>query len=330
MIVIRLKTLIGLTALLLFAACGGGGGGGGGNGGGGGGGGAALAPITTQNAPTVASAVVQQALSNGILSGVADTAVPFGAAAPSAANALIGMSDNSVSRGVLAAAVIEPCDVSGTVDINSTVANPQTLTPGDEFSFVYVDCDDGSGTVVNGGLTISITAFEGDALGGLFRLGMRLTLAAFELTAGAETSGASGTIDFEIDTTTPPTTVSTLSTSTLTTTTNGVAETVSNLSITTTTTAGVTPPAVTVETSFRLSSPSLDGDVIVSTLTTLQSFGDDYPYTGEIEIVGANNASIRIIALDATMVRLEVDSNGDGTVDDVIDTTWDALTANAT
>ena len=67
----------------------------------------------------------------------------------------------------------------------------------------------------------------------------------------------------------------------------------------------------------------------MSTISTLQSFGDDYPYDGEIEIVGANNASIRIIALDATTVRLEVDSNGDGTVDDVIDTTWDALMADA-
>ncbi len=326
--IVRMKIVFGLAGLVLLAACGGGGGGGG-NGGFGGGGGVSLATITAQNAPAVAGAVAQQALSNGVLEGVAGTPIPIGAAGAGMANTLIGIRGNSANPGTLSASVvIEPCAVSGTVDVNGTVANPQTLTPGDEFSFDYADCDDGSGAVVNGGLTISITAFEGDVLSGLFRLGMRLTLAAFQLTAGGETSGASGTIDFEIDTTTPPNTVSTLSTSTLTTTTNGVAETVTDLTITTTTTAGVTPPAVTVETSFRLSSPSLDGDVIVSTLTTLQSFGDGYPYTGEIEIVGANNASIRIIALDATMVRLEIDSNGDGNVDDVIDTTWDALVAN--
>ena len=253
--IIRLNTLFSLAGLVLFAACGGGGGGGGGGGfggSGGGGGGASLAPITTQNAPTVAGAVVQQALSNGVLSGVADTSVPFGAAAPGAASALIGIGDSPANSGILAASVvIEPCAVSGTVDINGTVANSQTLTPGDEFSFEYVDCDNGTGAVVNGGLTISITAFEGDAQSGLFLLGMRLTLAAFQVSADGENAGASGTIDFEIDTTTPPNTVLTLSASTFTTTTNGVPETVTDLSITTTTTEGVTPPAVTVETSFR-------------------------------------------------------------------------------
>ena len=322
----RLKIVLAFTGLALFAACGGGGGGG--NGGFGSGGGVSLATITSQNAPTVAGAVAKQALSNGVLEGVANTPVPTGAAGASMASALIGIRGNRASPGTLSASVvIEPCLISGTVDVNGTVANPQTLTPGDEFSFDYVDCDDGTGGVVNGGLTLTITAFEGDVLSGLFRLGMRLTLAAFELTAGGETAGASGTIDFEIDTTSPPDTVSTFSASSLTTTTNGVAETVTGLSITTTITEGGAPTAVSVETSFRLSSPSLDGDVVVSTLTPLQSFGDGYPYTGEIEIIGANNASIRLIALDAATVRLEVDSNGDGTVDDVIDTTWETLIA---
>ena len=331
---IRLTSLLGFAGLLLLTACGGGGGGGGGNGafggGGGGGGGASLAPITTQNAPEVAGAVVQQALSNGVLDGVADTPVPVGAAGAGMANTLIGIGGDRTIAGALAASVvIEPCAVSGTVDIDGTVANPQTLTPGDEFAFDYMDCDNGTGAVVNGGLTIAITAFDGDPQSGLFRLGMRLTLSSFQVTAGADTSGASGTIDFEIDTRTPPNTVLTLSASSLTTTTNGVAETVTDLSITTTTTEGVTPTAVTVETSFRLSSPALNGDVIVSTVATLQSFDDGYPYNGEIEISGANNASIRIIALDETSVRLEVDSNGDGSVDDVIDTTWAALMAEA-
>lgn len=317
-----------LVGLLLLSACGGGGGGGGN--GGFGGGAPALADITLQNAPAVAGTVAQQALANGVFDGVSNNALPFAGSGPgpATAGALVGMS--SASSGMLAAqTAIEPCDVAGTIDVNATVANPQTLTAGDEFSFQYADCDNGTGVVVDGGLGITVTAFEGDVLSGVYLLGMRIDLSAFRIDSGNDTAGASGAIEFEIDTRMAPITVVTLTASSLSTTVNGVTETVTGLSITTTRSEGVSPAAVTVETSFRLSSPALAGDVVVTTPVPLQSFGTGYPYAGEIEIRGADNASIRLIALDANMVRLEIDANGDGAVDEVRDMTWEELLAAA-
>ena len=58
---------------------------------------------------------------------------------------------------------------------------------------------------------------------------------------------------------------------------------------------------------------------------TFSGFDNGYPQTGELLVTGASS-SARLIALDAVNVRVEIDSDGDGTVDDVIDTTWAELT----
>jgi hypothetical protein len=46
-----------------------------------------------------------------------------------------------------------------------------------------------------------------------------------------------------------------------------------------------------------------------------------------LRIRGADNASITITALDEVTVQLEVDSDGDGSVDATIVTTWAELDA---
>ena len=103
--------------------------------------------------------------------------------------------------------------------------------------------------------------------------------------------------------------------------------TVTNMTITVTENGGTVPASVTVETSFRISSPRLGGDVIVSTSIDLQSSGEGYPFTGQLEITAAGNTGIVIIALDADTARLEIDINGDGSPDEVIDLTWVELLA---
>jgi hypothetical protein len=37
---------------------------------------------------------------------------------------------------------------------------------------------------------------------------------------------------------------------------------------------------------------------------------------------GANGATIKVVVLDSTLLRLEVDSNGDGVVDATLDFSW--------
>lgn len=322
------KLAVLLTSGLLLASCGGGGGNG--NGLGGGTPPPALATVTSQNAPVIAGAVAREILDDNFIGAIAGTGLPFASAGSNAAATLLRVSSMPLPTNVMAAQMpIEPCDVAGTVDVSFTVADPLTLSSGDEFRFEFDACDDGSGVIVNGGLVMTVTAFEGDVVNGLFRLGMSVQLNAFQMTEGGETSGASGTIAFEIDTTMPLVTTLTLSTTALTTTSGGVTETVSNLSITISEDQSMFPTAITVETSFRLSSPSIDGDVVVSTSIALQRSGEEFPFAGEILISAANNGSIVLIVLDGNTVRLEIDINGDGAVDETVDTTWEDLLADA-
>ena len=327
----RLRKLVSCVgAFALLSGCGGGGGGGsspntppGGTGN--------LATITTQNAPTIAGVVTNAALDDGIIGALAAQQIPTAAASSGAALVLSKIS-GAASPVLFLEAGLEtvPCDVSGTVDINVTVADPLMLNPGDEFRLEFTACDNGDGAVTNGAIVMTVASFEGDLTSGQVRIGLTLAVTAFQVTEDGETTSATGTVTFEIDTTMPPLTTITLTVSTLTTTTAGTTETLTNFSVTVSEDDSVFPTAVTVESSGRISSPRIDGDVIVSTRIALRRTGnEEFPFAGELEIVAANDATIVVIALDAGNVRLEIDIDGDGAVDETVDTTWQALTAAA-
>ena len=50
---------------------------------------------------------------------------------------------------------------------------------------------------------------------------------------------------------------------------------------------------------------------------------------GELFIQAAGNTAIVFIVIDGDTVRLEIDINGDGEPDEVVDVTWDELLAAA-
>jgi hypothetical protein len=223
----------------------------------------------------------------------------------------------------------ESCAVSGTVDVQVTVSDPVQPSINDQFVFQFTDCDDGSGVVVDGGMTITIITLGGDVASGNFLLGTRIQFSAFAVTEGGETATANGTISIEIDTSNPTVTRITISTSAFVTTSAGTEEVLTSFTVEITEDASVFPVAVTVETSFTISSPRVGGSVTVTTSLALQSSGSDYPFEGELRITGADRAVIVMIALDANTVRLEIDIDGDGATDDTIDLTWDELMAAA-
>ena len=76
--------------------------------------------------------------------------------------------------------------------------------------------------------------------------------------------------------------------------------------------------------SGTLESSQLPGDVVYSTETTFQGNEGEYPSTGVLLITG-DNSSARLVAVDATNVRIDIDNDGDGTLDETIDLTWAEL-----
>ena len=264
------------------------------------------ATITAENAPLIAGTVAEVAMGQGVFSSIFTPDIPIGSIGGDAAVSPVlkpvfsaAMKTASPSRLYATSSGRESCAVSGTVDVTINISNPEQPSVNDSFDFQFTDCDDGSGVVVNGGMTITIASIGGDVASGNFLLGMRIEFSAFAVTEGGETTSADGTMTFEIDTSDPTITTITVSSSALVTTSAGTEEVLTNFTVQITEDASMFPTAVTVETSFTISSPRIGGEVTVTTSLALESMGEDYPFVGELRIEGAGNAVIVMIALDA-------------------------------
>jgi len=294
------------------------------------------ATITSQNAPVIAGVAAEVAMGQGVFESVFSPTIPIASSGADVAIAPVmkpalsaAMKTANPSQLMATSAGRADCAVSGTVDIQADVSDPAAPSLNDRFVFEFTNCDDGTGAIVNGGMTITITALVGDPASAEFLVGMAIEYSAFSVTEDGETAGANGTVSFEIDTTNPPVTTITVSSNTFVVTSAGSEEALTGFTIEITEDASMFPIAVTVDTSFTISSPRIGGEVTVTTSLALQSTGAEYPFMGELRIEGADQAVIVLIALDANTVRLEIDIDGDGATDETIDMSWNELLAAA-
>ena len=293
------------------------------------------ATITAENAPLIAGTVAEVAMGDGVFSSFFTPAIPIGSIGTDVAVAPVmkpvfsaAMKTANPSQLYATSSGREACAVSGTVDVTVNFSNPEQPSINDRFEFQFSECDDGTGVTLNGRMTITISAIDGDLASGNMLLGMRIEFSAFAVTEGGETTSAEGTISIDIDTRDPTVTTITVATTALVTTSAGEEEVLTNFTVQVTEDASMFPTAVTVDTSFTFSSPSIGGAVTVTTSLSLQSMGSDYPFVGELRIEGAGNSVIVMVALDANTVRLQIDIDGDG-FDETIEMTWDELMAAA-
>jgi len=287
-----------------------------------------LATITTENAKVIAGVAARTALENDFFVDILSENLPiFSIGSQQTLSSIAGLA--SPSKLLAAQSGLFDCAVFGTVDIDLTVANPLTLSEGDVFGFMFTSCNQGTGTVASGGMAVTITALDGDFASGEFLLGMSLEVTALSITQNGDETSATGIISIEIDTTMPPIRTITVSVGALASTSGGMTEVITNMTVTITQDDSMFPTGVTVETSFTVSSPRIGGDIVVSTSIALQSSGAEYPFVGELRIMAAGNSVIILIALGGDSVRLEIDIDGDGAMDDSLDTTWDEIIAAA-
>ena len=294
------------------------------------------ATITAENAPLIAGTVAEVAMGDGVFSSFFTPAIPIGSIGTDVAVAPVmkpvfsaAMKTANPSQLYATTSGQEACVVSGTVDVTVNFSNPEQPSVNDRFEFQFTNCDDGTGVTLNGGMTITISAINGDMATGNVLLGMDIEFSAFAVTESGETTVAEGTISIDIDTRDPTVTTITVATTALVTTSAGEEEVLTNFTVRITEDTSMFPTAVTVDTSFTFSSPRIGGEVTVTTSLSLQSMGSDYPFVGELTITGAGNAVIVMIALDANTVRLVIDVDGDGATDETLEMTWDELMAAA-
>jgi len=197
-----------------------------------------------------------------------------------------------------------PCDVSGSITLSGDLSNPLTLSAGDRFSMQASNCDDGLGEVTNGALDFTIDVLDGDFLGGLYDMTMSMDITNFQVTTAADTVLSNGDSTVTLNTLMAPFVSASVSGASLATSANASAETLTNYAAQQTLDTGVIPSPSTFDASGTLDSSQLDGVVDYETPVTFQGFDSGYPQSGELN------------------VTIEIDSNGDGVVDEVINTTW--------
>lgn len=217
-----------------------------------------------------------------------------------------------------------PCSIGGSVTLSGDISSTQILTSGDTITFEFADCDDGV-IVVSGTFQMTIMSFAGDFVSGSFSFEVDATLGDFHVTENGVTSASiDGAVTLGLDLTVLPYIGLTVSSSALDVDDGVSVRTLENYSLSET--RDSLTGAYTRSVSGRVTSSAFFGAVDFETSVALESLDDGYAYIGRLEISGAGGATIAIIILDSTTIRLEVDENGDGTVDRSIDTTWDALT----
>lgn len=308
------KTLL-LSLATLLAACGG-------SDDGGGAPGVPLAALTSANSPVIASVVVgavSDSLYVGDLSGLA--------APTSAATGGVSVGDVDVGAPpVLAVSIgsdVEQCAVSGTVSFTATIANPETLTPGDSISLTFDDCDQGDGVLLDGGFGFSVATFQGDVATGAFRFAITVTLSDLRLIENGESTTLAGDMSLTIDTMNASAMSLTVAGNSLTVTSGNESASLAGYSIALT----VDPLVGTslLEVDGTVQSSEFAGRVDVATTAPLVVNVAGIPTEGEITIDGANGATITVRVVSAELVELHVDLDGNGTVDEVIATTWGDL-----
>jgi hypothetical protein len=330
------RTLATGLAVLVITACGGGGGGGGGS---------ALvapppddAPITSSNAREIAGEVFESLRdsasfgdfgSAGLIGSSGGGSLTLSKAASHAATKAGVV--QAEAAGALIGVAFGPertdCAVSGSVTVSGDIQNPEMLSAGDTVSLRFDECDEGNGQVVNGNLNMVIDTLTGDPAGGFFALGVTLDFQVFRIVESGETTLVNGGFSMLVDSTDYPVTVASLSSPYLSVTDGSDTVTLSNYSTSVTVDESSQPPAYTLTASGRIDIPSQGGSVNYTTRAPFAGFGDADPDSGALFIRGADGASITLTVLSNTQVQLEMDYDGNGTIDETVIVTWVELDA---
>jgi len=244
------------------------------------------------------------------------------------------IAQNTLGGGVIVYVPIPsetlPCAVSGSVTVSMTLASLTTFTAGDVITVDSDKCDEGNGQVVDGLLKMTIKSFEGDIFTSEFLFGVDLILTDFMVTENGETATANGDVGTTIDTRTPPVAEGSVFGDNFTVSEMGITESITNFSTIYTEDSSTFPVSWTNNSMGTVDSSDFTGAVRYETPVTFQGSGENYPYTGQLLVTGANNGTLLLVVVDDGVtqvevdydVRIEADYDGDGTIDETLYMTW--------
>ena len=316
------RIIVATSSVLAIAACGGGGDG---DSGGGPAGHTPSTEITSANAPVVAGSVVKATSRSDVFSSMGGFMTPVftasGQVTVSAIRSFKGttgtVTTDAVSSGSMA------CAVSGSVTFSADIASADTLTAGDDISFTYQDCDQGEGAVLDGALEMTVRTFQGDAANGSFLMTVDLGMDGFGVLQDGQGSTIDGSLSFTLDTRDANALRIEVSGETLDVASGG--EFASLADFRTAITVDAQLETSLLEVDGYLMSSAFSGEVRYETLEPFELDVAGVATGGQIRITGADNATISITILGEQNAQLDIDTDGDGVVDEVVMVSWTEL-----
>lgn len=306
-----------LSGLLAATACSGGGGSSGDG----------LAAITQNSAPAIAAAAMLGCDLSAEAADLAERSLPdmqMQQAVKLEAPSRGGLEAPTLATSAPFGPDMENCTVDGDVTFSGDIADAGgTYAAGDTVTAAYDLCDEGAEGMLDGSIAITIMSLVGDILGAAFDATLDLVVTQLALTL-QDTFTFDGDGVLDIDTTVAGVTDTTLAGSRLKVDDGSVFVTLRDYMTSLVLDESVDPADYTLSANGRLGSSSFPGEVTYQTTQDFMGSGDAHPDSGVMRITGAS-ATMWLIAVDATNVDLEIDLNGDGSVDALIQTTWDAL-----
>jgi hypothetical protein len=328
-----LWTLLLATAL---AACGGGGGGDDDSDGPPG-----SIDISTANREPVTRAVMVTVQGGGIGGslGIAGSGSPSALAAPGLRRALLaGVRAASLGTRESRAGVIGPervdCAVSGFATVTLDDAdNDGQPSVGDVLSVAFSACSDIAGESINGNMAATYTQIVASPL----TVGASVSVSNLAATEGGYRAELAGAFAFTVrEASASLATLNIVVTNALAlrATTPVYTDTVTmqdgyTIAVTEDLAAvppgGGTPGRTTTSVSGKVASATAGGTVQVNTVTPfVQYTDDDYPRAGAVGALG-KNGSLQATVLSATEVRIEIDSDGNSSIDATVTLPWTDL-----
>ncbi|MGF6610244.1 hypothetical protein OKW45_005166 [Paraburkholderia sp. WSM4175] len=232
---------------------------------------------------------------------------------------------NNLVTGVTASST-GACASGGTISVSVSEANPGTVSNGDSMSITANNCSE-NGEVMNGQITYGFSNLSG-TIGSGTSWGATLTLnyANMTLQSGGVTIGANGDMSLSYQQSGSQVATAAVSGSSLQMNLTESDGTVISRKLTAYSFNGsINGSSNTSSANFTLSgsSPKLGTvNFSVKTNAPFQAVGAASPSTGSMTVTAADQSSATLTAIDSTNVRIDIDSNGDGVIDQTINTTW--------
>jgi hypothetical protein len=314
---------------LVLSACGGGGGGPGATGSVPGPT-STLSTITTGNASNVASnAYVASTVISDSSSSLTDvlTGVSIGGASISTVSPVLKLVKHAHASPQLLTGVTisDSCSGGGTVSIDATIRNQQTISNGDTMTVTANNCVE-DGSTLNGAMTITFSDVSGDILNTwTFGATLDTRFNNFSVVSGSEAMAVNGDMKIAINQTNSTTSSLTISGKSLQTTeqkagTTVATRTLANYSLTGST-RGTT---ITSAANFTLSGNSSALGQFAYSVKNVEPFvrtGGAMPSTGSLIVNGASS-SVTITVAGSSGVRLDYSAKGDGAITQTTTQSW--------